>query len=202
VLEIPFVIADGGKDTYSVTLQKRAHSLGEYVFDLNQDTVTLNEPGVPTCAEGGTCVIGDTGPGGGKVFYISQDGSSGLEAALTDAGYAEWGCFGIYVGATGIAIGTGKSNTDTIIDKCKEATAAKLARNYEWPSGQNDGFLPSFFELEELFKHKDKVVGFTSGYYWTSTEVNIYNAVALNFDVVTCSFIKLNTCLVRAVRAF
>jgi len=45
VLVIPEVSVDGVKGTYSVTLQKRAHSLGDYVFDLNKDTVTLNNAG-------------------------------------------------------------------------------------------------------------------------------------------------------------
>lgn len=29
----------------------------------------------PSCAEGGECVIGDTGPGGGKVFFVKSTGS-------------------------------------------------------------------------------------------------------------------------------
>ena len=50
-----------------------------------------------TCATGGSCIVGDTGPGGGKVFYVRADGgtftSTGsdcgtackyLEAAPTD----------------------------------------------------------------------------------------------------------------------
>ena len=51
-----------------------------------------------TCAQGGVCVVGDTGPGGGKVFYVATDtftqiGATGtmctnnckyLEAAPTD----------------------------------------------------------------------------------------------------------------------
>ena len=41
-LELPRVSVDGGKATYSVTLQNRAHSIGDYVFDLKQDTVTLS----------------------------------------------------------------------------------------------------------------------------------------------------------------
>ena len=28
-----------------------------------------------TCAQGGTCVVGDTGPGGGKVFFVKSTGS-------------------------------------------------------------------------------------------------------------------------------
>ena len=33
--------------------------------------VPVSTPPVLTCATGGTCVIGETGPGGGKVFYVA-----------------------------------------------------------------------------------------------------------------------------------
>jgi len=64
VLDLPFVIVDGGNNSYSVKFQNRA-SPGNYLFELDSTTVTLNEPpvepGDTTCAEGGTCVIGDEG---------------------------------------------------------------------------------------------------------------------------------------------
>ena len=31
---------------------------------------------VATCAEGGACIVGDTGPGGGKVFYVQASGGT------------------------------------------------------------------------------------------------------------------------------
>jgi hypothetical protein len=42
-------------------------------FDLTMPACVNAGPGVSalTCATGGTCEIGDTGPGGGKVFYVS-----------------------------------------------------------------------------------------------------------------------------------
>jgi len=53
----------------------------------------------PTCATGGTCVVGDTGPGGGIVFYVDSAGFTcgptlgatcyNLEMAPT-AGAAAW----------------------------------------------------------------------------------------------------------------
>lgn len=36
--------------------------------------------------------IGDTGPAGGIVFYVTEGGIHGLEAAQVDQGYAPWGC--------------------------------------------------------------------------------------------------------------
>ena len=45
LLEISQVSIDGRNQTYSVTLQNRALLLGEYLFDLDQGTVTLNNAG-------------------------------------------------------------------------------------------------------------------------------------------------------------
>ena len=42
LLELPRVSVDGGKATYSVTLQNRVHSIGGYVFDLDRKTVALS----------------------------------------------------------------------------------------------------------------------------------------------------------------
>jgi len=42
-----------------------------------------------SCAQGGACAVGDTGPGGGKVFSVSSSGSY-LEAAPADLGAFNW----------------------------------------------------------------------------------------------------------------
>ena len=119
-----------------------------------------------------TYKIGDTGPSGGKVFYISHDGRKGIEAAPVDAGRVPWGCDGVYVQWTAPNIGAGQSNTENIIDKCGESTAAYLASEYTWPNGQKGGSLPSKHELNELYRHKDVVGGFANDYYWSSSESN------------------------------
>jgi prepilin-type N-terminal cleavage/methylation domain-containing protein len=36
-------------------------------------TTTSTTSSAPTCATGGTCIVGDTGPGGGKVFYVASE---------------------------------------------------------------------------------------------------------------------------------
>ncbi len=156
------------------------------------------EPSDTTCAEGGTCVIGDTGPGGGYVFYLND--GSGLEAALTDAGTASWGCANLLI-PTGTAIGTGQSNTDAIIANCKGTSAAKLAANYTWPNGQKGGFLPSLEELNELHKYKDVVGSFAIDSYWSSSE-DYRNSVWIPILNIQHNPSKYNSRLVRAVRAF
>jgi hypothetical protein len=150
-----------------------------------------------------TYKIGDTGPYGGKVFYISPDGSSGLEAALADAGDVRWGNYAWTTGATGIAIGTGQSNTDAIIALPIAYSAAKLARDYIWPNGQKGGYLPSKDELNELYKHKHVVGGFANDYYWSSSEFYSYDAWFQYFaNGNQYGTSKYDPYLVRAVRAF
>ncbi len=36
-------------------------------------TTTTTTTALPTCATGGICIVGDTGPGGGKVFYVASE---------------------------------------------------------------------------------------------------------------------------------
>jgi hypothetical protein len=65
VMQASWLLADGHQ-TQNVT----PHS---QTFDLTMPACVNAGPGVSalTCATGGTCEIGDTGPGGGKVFYVS-----------------------------------------------------------------------------------------------------------------------------------
>ena len=45
-----------------------------------------------------------------------------------------------------------------------------------------DGWrLPTKDELNILYENKDKIGGFASGYYWSSTEFDYYNAWVQNF---------------------
>ena len=141
----------------------------EASLNADEDTSDINGD-LGNTATQVTYKIGDTGPYGGIVFYISQEGRSGLEAAPTNAGNAQWGCMGITVGATKTGIGTGQSNTDAIIARCGKNTAAYLAANYEQPNGQKGGSLPSKDELNELYDHKDDGGGFASVNYLRSSE--------------------------------
>jgi hypothetical protein len=113
-----------------------------------------------TCANGGTCAVGNTGPGGGIVFYAVN--GRYLEAApaawfgtATDT-RTVWGCSGsTYASAYATAIGTGKANTDQIVSNCGDPTsnvAAKIARAYTG-GGKSDWSLPSRDELIELCKY-------------------------------------------------
>ena len=107
-----------------------------------------------TCAQGGACVLGDPGPGGGTVFYVAsgtftQVGATGdmcstdckyLEAAPTsgnnsgsadwkDADYAWSGNTSTLIGATAqaTAIGTGYANTLAIVGQSSGGNTAGKA---------------------------------------------------------------------------
>jgi hypothetical protein len=126
-------------------------------------TVTL---AALTCATGGTCSVGDTGPGGGKVFYVATTpfacGPTGSETcryleaapisgidAWTDATYAWSGNTSVEIGTTarGTDIGTGYANTLAIVGQAVGGatadTAATKARAYRGPNNLSDWFLPS-----------------------------------------------------------
>ena len=133
-------------------------------------------------AQGKIYKIGDKGPAGGWIFYDKGNSSGGwryLEAALEDQGSAKWGCYGKTIpGANGTAIGTGKSNTQTIIKNCAEAgISAKVAVAYRG-GGKSDWFLPSKDELILMYSnlHKAGKGGFKQESYWSSTDLNANSA--------------------------
>ena len=115
-----------------------------------------------TCAEGGTCKVGETGPGGGTVFYVAaelQTWGTYLEVAPTDyqvddsRAQVVWGCYGT-VAATATKIGTGKANTAKILNVCTTADiAADVANKYSTSTAAaGQWFLPSRDELNEICK--------------------------------------------------
>ena len=188
VVELPESILEGDyKLTVSTRTKNKKKISGADEYDLTigascSVTECIN-PGEATLTCGATSVtvpclpsfaVGDTGPAGGIVFYVTDGGLHGLEAAPVDQGSSEWtesgpdGCpFWLY--ADGMAIGTGAQNTAKIIAGCQEAgSAARLAYDY-FLGGFDDWFLPSKWELHELYLNRAFVGGLT-GRYWSSSE--------------------------------
>ena len=154
--------------------------------------------------------IGDTGPGGGKVFYDKGNYSDGwryLEAAPIDqATNVKWSSTNVDVkSATGTAIGTGKANTVAIIaihsGDTASNNAAKAAAAYSG-GGKNDWFLPSKDELNEMYKARTHL-GISSELFWSSSQENYLYAWYQYFgDGRQYSNVKYVNYSVRAVRAF
>jgi hypothetical protein len=146
--------------------------------------------------------IGDTGPGGGIVFLITDAGVHGLEAAPVDQTASAWGCVGTSIAGTSTAVGTGKANTALIVAGCADAdTAAKVADAYSI-GPFDDWYLPSRDELILLYAQKAVVGGFADDYYWSSSESTGANAWNQFFFIGQGGLGKVGTLPVRAVRAF
>jgi hypothetical protein len=188
-----------------------------------------------TCATGGACVVGDTGPGGGKVFYVAPTSfaSTGsacgtackyLEAApigwitaATPAGQTNcfapgtstadprcsWNEVTTRIGTTSNAIGAGYANTSAIIAQSNVAgRAATVARAFQG-GGKTDWSLPSKDELNKMYLQRSAIGGFASGIYWSSSELDEFNAWDQSFgDGYPAKANKLSTLYVRPVRAF
>ena len=154
-----------------------------------------------------TYSIGETGPAGGIVFYTTDRGRHGLEAAAADSTSSVWGCYEDFIGGTLLDIGKGAANTAAIVAGCVSAenTAAEVANAYELNSFA-DWFLPSRDELNLLYLQKYVVGGFASRYYWSSSDYFGSSLNAFGQDFVNGYQYDLNskgnTLGVRAVRAF
>jgi hypothetical protein len=143
-----------------------------------------------TCAQGGTCELGNTGPGGGKVFYVQTPTTAApwryMEAAPNtwSGGSADplikW-CSDIVnfvpnlesgnttLQHTFISIGAGYTNTQKMLRGCTFG-AANAAAAYNG-GGKSDWHLPSKDELNELYLQKTTVGGFVGFKYWSSSEI-------------------------------
>ena len=164
-------------DTYTDAGGNRgtASSSANYMVD----TVAVVVPPV-------TYSIGDTGPAGGIVFYISDDlGLHGLEAAPVDflPGSFEFGCLNVDIGEIGEMpgdIGTGLANTLEIIaatctpSVVTNSIAAVGANDYSL-NGFEDWYLPSIDELNELYLYVLNTGTIDNElFYWSSSESGIH----------------------------
>jgi hypothetical protein len=168
--------------------------------------------------------VGDIGPAGGFVFYISAAGMHGLEAAPMDLAAIDsdfwdpsipgwgatrgWGCMGTSI-PTSTAFGTGHANTQAIMDNCPVAPiAARWAADYSL-NGFSDWYLPSNDELVLLYQKSNfgsgEVPGFIGTVYWSSSQsdANYVWYVAFGTGMNYPSAIKDNNPLrIRPIRSF
>ena len=196
------------------------------VSGLTIATATVTLSGT-TCDGSFTCQVGDTGPGGGKIFYVAstfftQVGATGsmctttckyLEAAPNtwSGGSLDpaitWSTGSAVTGADGTVIGTGYQNSLDIVAQTGNlaaSSAAVAARAYTGGS-KNDWFLPSKDELAQLYAQKTIVGGFVAnGLVWSSSELAGDSAWFQEFGYGGSqgSDGKNYTLYVRPVRAF
>ena len=177
------------------------------------------------CASGGLCAVGDTGPGGGIVFYVHANGTFACGETLNqNCTYLEAAPFGDEVqrtwatggnqsaavsGADGTAIGTGEQNTADIVAQSGNVavTSAAVYCSELVSGGQSDWFLPSKDELNLMYTNlhsaSTPLGGFSSVYYWSSSEGGGSIAWFRNFDGGGQYYDGKSVSLsVRPVRAF
>jgi hypothetical protein len=148
-------------------------------------TITQTRSGA-TCAMGGTCAIGDRGPGGGIVFITPStvSGNGRFFEAAPDAWYGanDLSTVGKFCiagsnrdntneGATQFGIGWGETNTAIFRVNCTGG-AVKLATDYRG-GGFSNWFVPNKNELAEMAKIPSTVdlINVTNYWgYWSSTE--------------------------------
>ncbi len=180
-----------------------------------------------TCANGGTCVVGNTGPGGGIVYYVDTAGFNCgptlaatckyLEAAPTSGASAwtdvqrSWSTGSTNQNATvidalGAFIGTGYKNSVAIVAQSGNVaatSAAVEARAYRGPNNLSDWFLPSLWELDQLYLQKTAVGALGNSSYWSASEYDAGDALGWHFGTGSQGyFLKGSGFYVRPVRAF
>ena len=158
------------------------------VSDLTVATATVTLTGTTCDGTTFTCQVGDTGPGGGIVFYVASEfftqvGASGsmcttackyLEAA--PSGWANGGVASddperswatganqeaTVPGADGTAIGTGYQNSLDIVAQIgnESATSAAVAARGYTGGAKSDWHLPSKDELNQMCKWAKGITG-------------------------------------------
>ena len=150
---------------------------------------------------------------GGKIAYIFQPGDPGYTPGFvhgyivpeTDQSASILYDDGVFVvtGANGTALGTGLSNTNTIVTAQGAGSyAAKLCADLVL-NGYSDWFLPSKDELNKLYINKVAIGGFANANYWNSTENDIQSAWLQNFtDGSQTPGSKNIAARIRAIRTF
>jgi len=191
-------------------------------------TTSANESGPNTGGFderwGDMYTVGDIGPGGGTVFYISPTTftSTGSDCgsncrhlevapAPTNGDVARTWASGensetaVPGDATATAVGSGMPNTNAIVAQTgnrAESSAAVYAHEYEH-GGKTDWHLPSGDELLELYLVHDQIGGLGEGIYWSSSEtVGIYAWLRIFNNGLVYGVYKSEESLVRPVRAF
>jgi hypothetical protein len=217
------------KTSYRFMMRDLMHSSWYFVRAyaiVGTDTIYGDEKSFKTA----DTFIGDNFQGG-KVAYIFRPGDPGYvqgevhglvispENLVTHDRYSpypitqqiSWDDEASFVttGATGQVIGTGNSNTITIVSALGLGSYANIPRFYAARlcydlviNGYSDWYLPSIVELDSILVNHKKL-GLSST-YWSSTEINSGTALILTFyeQGTIYEIAKGYQTHVRAVRTF
>jgi hypothetical protein len=143
--------------------------------------------------------------GGGIVFYVYDNGQHGLIAATSDQSTGIQWYNGSYTLTNAVRdqVNAGQFNTERIImNQGAGSYAAQICANYQG-GGYGDWYLPSKYELNLLYLQRAVVGGFTTNYYWSSSECVTDRGWAQNFinGSQYCDY-KYMMDYARTIRAF
>jgi hypothetical protein len=142
---------------------------------------------------------------GGIIFDLDSTGQHGLVCAPSNQGTYPWGCVGTDIPNTSTAVGTGATNTAYIMAGCTQRPIAASVCADLVLNGYSDWYLPSIGELQFMYSrlHLQGLGGFGGALYWSSSQVNPFNAWYMGFDNGDINDNnKGYNYQVRAVRAF
>lgn len=192
-----------------------------HIWTFESDTVTVNTTLYAKWMP--LKIIGNPGPGGGTIFYVSVAGFT-----MTDTGetchYLEvapndmpttlsWQSAQNNISDTEDGIGTGRKNTALIhVHTDSTPAASACIAPYNAGGSKTDWFLPSHGELETLYNCKGTIdiggttidIGGKLGiYYWSSFQLDRDSATGIEYSKgVPVSGPKSIALSVRAIRAF
>jgi hypothetical protein len=186
------------------------------VVATGSPTYTISSGTLPTgLSLGPTFNIGDTGPGGGRIFItpstIGNSTGRYFEVALDWVEVTRTWATGanqsaLVTGANGTAIGTGAQNTIDIVNQSGNvaATSAAVYCSDLTYNGYSDWFLPSKDELNEIYVNRIALAAaFSTNYYWSSSQYSSNGARNLTFNSGNQNNnFKSTTYFVRPVRSF
>jgi hypothetical protein len=150
--------------------------------------------------------------GGGKVFYVYDNGRHGLIAATADQSDGIRWYAGTYTTTEARADGVGAGKTNTVLIVASQgygdgATyAARVCNEYSTTEGgttYGNWYLPSKHELNLLYQQRGAVDIHFGSVYWSSTEFTMGSAYLQSFSTGNQSdYNKNDVDYVRAIRAF
>ena len=192
-------------------------------------TVAITQQSVCDSIDAGTvadelCKIGMTGPGGGHIFFVDYNDQypvfDYLEAAPVECeSSTDWSSDTLAVlaarGWAAQAVGQGQANTTAILDVFGSDTTSDNAAKYadalasgvpgSCVTSKDDWFLGSLGEMMLMYTNLRQagVGGFSTDYYWSSSEYDGYGAWSQYFNLgYQFNNYKTYTFSVRPVRAF
>jgi len=147
---------------------------------------------------------------GGIVFDLDSTGQHGLVCAPSNQGNFQWGCYGTDIPNTSTAVGTGATNTASIMAGCTQRPIAASVCADLVLNGYSDWYLPSLGELQLMYSRLriQGLGGFGNSAHWSSSQGDPNFAWTMNFNGgYVGSYFKyygnqIFNIQVRAVRSF